>query len=63
MAGGQMVNDLLEVNLHTVLFGRDIDVSLFVDAEIIDSPTLDIVEFLGVFNTPLFHASILFLNS
>ena len=55
MACGQLVDDLLQVDLHAVLLGRDIDMSLFVDAKVIDSPSLDVVEFLRVLNAPLLH--------
>ena len=55
MASGKLVNNLLEVNLYTILLGRDINMPLFVDAEVIDSPAFDVVEFFGVLNTPLFH--------
>ena len=55
MASCQLVHYLLEVHLYAVLLGRYIDVSLVVDAEVIDSPAFDVVELLGVLNTPLFH--------
>ena len=59
MARRQLVYDLLEVHLHAVLLGCDIDVPFLVDAEVVDSPAFDVVELLRVLNTPLFHASIL----
>ena len=55
VACSQLVDDLFQVYLYAVLLGCDIDVPLFVDAKVIDSPTLDVVEFLGVLNAPLFH--------
>ena len=58
MAGSQVVHQLLEVHLHAVLFRRDIDMSLLVDAKVIDSPTLDVVELLRILYAPLFHFSL-----
>ena len=55
MTRRQLVHNFLEVHLHAVLLGRDIDVSFLVDAEVIDSPAFDVVELLRVLNTPLLH--------
>ena len=55
VACSQFVDHLFEVDLHAVLLGRNIHVSLLVNAKVVDSPTLDVVEFLGVFDAPLLH--------
>ena len=46
VAAGKFVYYFLEVNPHAVLAGADVGVTLLVDAEVVDSPTLDVVEFL-----------------
>ena len=51
----ELVDDFLEVDLHAVFLGRDVDVALVVDAEIVDSPALDVVELFRVFDAPFFH--------
>ena len=55
MLGGKAVNHLLQVYACTVLLGFHIDMSLFVDTKEIYSPSLDVVEFFRIFNSPLFH--------
>ena len=55
VARGQLVHDLLEVYLHAVLLGGDIDVAFLVDAKVVDSPALDVIELFRVFDSPFFH--------
>ena len=55
MTGGQFIYHLFQINLHCVLLGCHIDMTFVVNTEIVDSPTFDVVEFLGIFNAPLFH--------
>lgn len=55
VARGQLVHKLFQVNLYTVFLGTDINVSFFVDAEVTDAPSSDIVQFLGVLDSPFSH--------
>ena len=55
MTCSQMVHHLLQVYLHRVLLGRYIHMPLIIDTKVINSPTLNVVEFLRVLNSPLFH--------
>ena len=57
MAGSQLVHHFFQVHLYAVLLGSDIYVSFFIDAKIVHSPSLDIVQLLGVFNSPFLHVS------
>ena len=43
MACGQMVDHLLEVYLHAVFLGSHIHMPGFVDAEIVHTPSFDVV--------------------
>ena len=45
MAGRQLVHDFLQVNLDRVLLRCYINVPFVIDAKVVDSPTLDVVEF------------------
>ncbi len=55
IAQRQFVDDFAQVDLRLVLAGCHIDVSRLIDTEIRDSPTVQVVEFLRVFNRPFFH--------
>ena len=52
-----MVDHFLEIHLHAVFLRCYIDVSLLVDAKVVHAPSFDVVELLGVFNSPLSHVS------
>ncbi|CDF22979.1 unknown [Prevotella sp. CAG:617] len=55
---GQIRNQFLQVNAHIILARRYVNMALFVDAEVIDTPSSDVVEFLRVFNSPFSHVLI-----
>ena len=55
VACGKLIDDVLQIHLHAVLLWCHIDVTFLVDAEIVDSPAFDVVEFLGVFDAPFLH--------
>ena len=57
----EFVDHFFEVNAHAVLTGRHVDVAFLVYAEVVDSPTFDVVEFLGIFNSPFSHGCLWFL--
>ena len=50
--GHKVVNEFLQVYLHVVFAGGDINVALLVYAKEVYSPASDVVKFLGVFNPP-----------
>ena len=52
MSGGKFIHHLLEVNLHVILLRCHIDVSFVIDTEEVDSPALDVIGLLGIFNGP-----------
>ena len=52
---GQLVHHFTQVYLCVVLTRCDIDIALFVDAEIGSAPTVDVVELLRVLNGPFLH--------
>ena len=52
---GELVHDIAQVYLRVVLTGRDIHVTLAVYAEVRCAPSRDVVQFLRIFNRPLFH--------
>ena len=59
VAHGQFVHQFPQIDPYAVFPRADEHVSFFVDAEIIDSPSVDVIEFLGVFNAPFSHCVIL----
>ena len=48
-----------EVNLHIVLLRTYIGMTFIIDAEVVDSPSFDVVQFFGVFDSPLSHGLLL----
>ena len=53
----QLAHHFVEIYLGVVLAWTDVGVSFFVDAEIVDAPTFDVVKLLGVFNSPFSHCA------
>ena len=60
VAQRQLVNHVLEIDFHSVFeWSRD-HVPLIVDMKIIHTPSVDAVQLVGIFYTPLPHTRILF---
>ena len=55
IAQGEFIHHFAQVNLRLVLTGRHVDVALLVYSEIRSAPTIQVVEFLRVFNRPFLH--------
>ena len=51
----QLVHYLTQVDLRAILTGSDVDIAFIVDAKIGSSPPVDVVELLGVVNSPFLH--------
>ena len=51
----KVVHQFAQVDLDIVLHGRHVDMSLLIDAKVRGTPSLDVVELLRVFYSPLFH--------
>ena len=60
---GQLVHQVSQVDLHAVFPRGHVDMSFLVDSKIVDSPSVDVVEFLGVFNAPFSHCVVYRFNS
>ena len=59
----EFVHQFFEVDFHTIFSRCYINVSLFVDVKIIDTPTVYIIKLGGIFNAPFFHLSVVFIFS
>ena len=55
MACGQLVDNVLQIDLHAILLRGHINMALLVNTKVIDSPAFDVVELFGVFNAPFLH--------
>ena len=55
IAQGELVHDIAQIDLRVVLARRDIDITLIVYSEIRSTPTINIVQLLGVVDGPFFH--------
>ena len=55
MARCQFVNHFLKIYLYTILTGRNVHVTLIVDAKIVYAPSFDVVELFRIFNSPFTH--------
>jgi hypothetical protein len=55
IAQGKLVHDITQIDLRVVLARRDIDITLLVYSEIRSTPTINIVQLLGVVDGPFFH--------
>ena len=60
---GQFVHQFPQIDFHAILSRGYVNVSFFVDSKIVDSPSVDVVQFFGVFNTPFSHYVLYRFNS
>ena len=58
----QLIHNIAQINLCIILTRRDIDISLIVNAEVRSSPTVDVIQFFGVFNGPFLHFKSLYFK-